>query len=101
MVPELYCGRGSKVTDSWQACHEFEPSADEDPPCRGAMHVKSVESSNVLPLGLKKKVYEDSPQTMDDLKMAVTERLPFQDSSTFKCFSRNMRVIMVVKLSGS
>ncbi|GFW90872.1 hypothetical protein TNCV_2418651 [Trichonephila clavipes] len=30
---------------SWVACHEFEPSTTEDPPCRGAMHVKSVESS--------------------------------------------------------
>ncbi|GFT95939.1 hypothetical protein TNCV_312621 [Trichonephila clavipes] len=29
---------------------EFEPSAAEDPPCRAAMHAKSVESSNVLPL---------------------------------------------------
>ncbi|GFV87817.1 hypothetical protein TNCV_780991 [Trichonephila clavipes] len=36
--------------DSWLACHEFEPSSIEDPSCRGAMDVKSVESSNVLPL---------------------------------------------------
>ncbi|GFU65788.1 hypothetical protein TNCV_5059221 [Trichonephila clavipes] len=34
----------------WLACHEFEPSTTKDPPCRGAMHVKSVESSNVLPM---------------------------------------------------
>ncbi|GFX78296.1 uncharacterized protein TNCV_5136431 [Trichonephila clavipes] len=26
-------------------CHEFEPSTTKDSPCRGAMHVKSVESS--------------------------------------------------------
>ncbi|GFV72782.1 hypothetical protein TNCV_1232961 [Trichonephila clavipes] len=25
-------------------CHEFEPSTTKDPPCRAAMHVKSVES---------------------------------------------------------
>ncbi|GFU22560.1 5'-AMP-activated protein kinase subunit gamma-2 [Trichonephila clavipes] len=31
-------------------CHEFEPSDAEDPPCRGAMHVKSVEHSNAYPL---------------------------------------------------
>ncbi|GFV62497.1 uncharacterized protein TNCV_630761 [Trichonephila clavipes] len=46
-------GRGSlvaKVMDSWLACHEFELSAFEDPPCREGLHVKSVESSNVLPL---------------------------------------------------
>ncbi|GFV97906.1 hypothetical protein TNCV_5069461 [Trichonephila clavipes] len=35
---------------SWLACHEFEPSTTKDPPCRGTMHVKPVESSNVLPL---------------------------------------------------
>ncbi|GFS97289.1 hypothetical protein TNCV_1824551 [Trichonephila clavipes] len=35
---------------SWLACHEFEPSTTKDPSCRAAMHVKSVESSNVLPL---------------------------------------------------
>ncbi|GFW78882.1 kinectin [Trichonephila clavipes] len=28
----------------WQACHEFDPSTTKDPPCRAAMHVKSVES---------------------------------------------------------
>ncbi|GFV32381.1 hypothetical protein TNCV_1676671 [Trichonephila clavipes] len=39
-----------KVTDSWLACHEFEPSTTDDPPCRGAMSVKSVASSNFLPL---------------------------------------------------
>ncbi|GFV55690.1 hypothetical protein TNCV_754901 [Trichonephila clavipes] len=32
-----------------KSCHEFEPSTTKDPPCRAAMHVKSVESSNVLP----------------------------------------------------
>ncbi|GFY05759.1 hypothetical protein TNCV_4404261 [Trichonephila clavipes] len=36
-----------KVTDS---CYDFEPSTTEDPPCRRAMLVTSVESSNVLPL---------------------------------------------------
>ncbi|GFW72855.1 hypothetical protein TNCV_1266981 [Trichonephila clavipes] len=43
--------RGSlmvKITDSWLSCHEFEPSTTKDPPCREAMRVKSVESSNVL-----------------------------------------------------
>ncbi|GFS79546.1 uncharacterized protein TNCV_2370541 [Trichonephila clavipes] len=38
-------GRGSLVV---KACHEFEPSITEDPPCRGSMHVKSVECSKVL-----------------------------------------------------
>ncbi|GFX94352.1 hypothetical protein TNCV_4293971 [Trichonephila clavipes] len=35
---------------SWLAYHEFEPSITKDPPCRGTIHVKSVESSNVLRL---------------------------------------------------
>ncbi|GFS69166.1 hypothetical protein TNCV_4010171 [Trichonephila clavipes] len=39
--------RGSlvvNVTSSWRACHEFKPSTAEDPPCKGAMHVKSAEA---------------------------------------------------------
>ncbi|GFW74145.1 hypothetical protein TNCV_4176901 [Trichonephila clavipes] len=35
---------------SWVACNEFKSSTTKDPQCRGAMCVKSVESSNVLPL---------------------------------------------------
>ncbi|GFX58235.1 hypothetical protein TNCV_4049931 [Trichonephila clavipes] len=31
-----------------QRCHEFEPSTTKDTPCRGEMHVKSVESSIVF-----------------------------------------------------
>ncbi|GFW41343.1 hypothetical protein TNCV_1003351 [Trichonephila clavipes] len=31
-----------------QRCHEFEPSTTKDPSCMGEVHVKSVESSNVL-----------------------------------------------------
>ncbi|GFY02487.1 hypothetical protein TNCV_3503681 [Trichonephila clavipes] len=31
-----------KVTDTWPACYEFEPRTVGDPPCRGAMYVKSV-----------------------------------------------------------
>ncbi|GFX29017.1 hypothetical protein TNCV_3030601 [Trichonephila clavipes] len=41
------CGCGSlmaKVTYSWSACHEFEPSTVEDPQCRGTMHVTFVEA---------------------------------------------------------
>ncbi|GFU09441.1 hypothetical protein TNCV_5015641 [Trichonephila clavipes] len=35
---------GVKVTESGLACHMFKPSTVEDPPCKGTMHVKSVES---------------------------------------------------------
>ncbi|GFW18706.1 retrovirus-related Pol polyprotein from transposon RE1 [Trichonephila clavipes] len=44
-------GRGSlvvKVMHSWSECQEFEPNIAQDPPCKGAMHVKSVESANDL-----------------------------------------------------
>ncbi|GFU79620.1 RNA-directed DNA polymerase from mobile element jockey [Trichonephila clavipes] len=40
-------GRGSrvvKVSDCVWLWHKFEPSATKDPPCRGAIHFKSVES---------------------------------------------------------
>ncbi|GFV06614.1 hypothetical protein TNCV_2949361 [Trichonephila clavipes] len=42
-----WCGHGSRVvcvSDRGWSCHEFEPSTTKDPPCRAAMHVKSVES---------------------------------------------------------
>ncbi|GFY10671.1 hypothetical protein TNCV_2194921 [Trichonephila clavipes] len=45
LLTNIY-GRGSlvvKVTDSCPTCHEFQPSTSEDPPCRGVMHVKSIE----------------------------------------------------------
>ncbi|GFV51671.1 neuroendocrine convertase 1 [Trichonephila clavipes] len=51
LTPAITLRRSSlvaNVTDSWPASHEFEPRATEDPPYRRAMHVKSVESSNVL-----------------------------------------------------
>ncbi|GFW77141.1 hypothetical protein TNCV_2725711 [Trichonephila clavipes] len=37
LASSLEHGRGSlmvKVTDSWQGCHEFEPSTAENTPCR-------------------------------------------------------------------
>ncbi|GFW10400.1 hypothetical protein TNCV_5097511 [Trichonephila clavipes] len=33
---------------SWLTCHEFEPSTTKEPPCREAMYVEAVESSNVI-----------------------------------------------------
>ncbi|GFU17062.1 hypothetical protein TNCV_2480051 [Trichonephila clavipes] len=40
-----------------QRCHEFEPSTTKDPPCRGEMRVKSVETSNVLLLECCQVIY--------------------------------------------
>ncbi|GFX31743.1 hypothetical protein TNCV_170761 [Trichonephila clavipes] len=37
---------------SWLVCYEFEPSATEDPLCRGAMHAKSVRELKRPPAGL-------------------------------------------------
>ncbi|GFV67865.1 uncharacterized protein TNCV_926311 [Trichonephila clavipes] len=45
----LGSGSSGQGIGSWLACHKLEPSTAKDPPCRGAMHVKSVESSNVPP----------------------------------------------------
>ncbi|GFX93986.1 hypothetical protein TNCV_3413481 [Trichonephila clavipes] len=39
-----------RVSDRGWPCHEFEPSTTKDQPRRGAMHVNSVDSTNVLPL---------------------------------------------------
>ncbi|GFV81492.1 hypothetical protein TNCV_52161 [Trichonephila clavipes] len=47
MGPRYRRGQGIR---SWLAYHEFKPSITKDAPCRGAMHVKSVASSTVLPL---------------------------------------------------
>ncbi|GFW02174.1 paired amphipathic helix protein Sin3a [Trichonephila clavipes] len=46
-------GRSSlvvKVMDLELACHELKPSTTENPLCSRAMYIKSVKSSNVLPL---------------------------------------------------
>ncbi|GFV66569.1 hypothetical protein TNCV_3894601 [Trichonephila clavipes] len=55
-VSKKFCGRGSrvvKVSDRGWPCHEFEPRTTKDPACRAAMHLKSVESSNVAPVGVE------------------------------------------------
>ncbi|GFY34543.1 DUF4817 domain-containing protein [Trichonephila clavipes] len=46
-----------KVLD--RGCPEFEPSTTQDKPCREAMHVKSVESSNILPLYVKTPLHPE------------------------------------------
>ncbi|GFY19340.1 neuronal migration protein doublecortin [Trichonephila clavipes] len=46
-VSHVASGRGSRVvlvSERGLLCHGFEPSTTKDPPCRAAMHVKSVES---------------------------------------------------------
>ncbi|GFY16592.1 hypothetical protein TNCV_2787191 [Trichonephila clavipes] len=58
--------RGSlvvKVTDSWMACHEFEPSPAVDPSCRGgeAMHVKSIDAQTSSRDGVVWKFGEGVP----------------------------------------
>ncbi|GFV43763.1 RNA-directed DNA polymerase from mobile element jockey [Trichonephila clavipes] len=41
------CYPSGQGIGSWLACHEFEPITTKHPPYKAAMHVKSVESSNV------------------------------------------------------
>ncbi|GFX75465.1 hypothetical protein TNCV_521881 [Trichonephila clavipes] len=43
-ISEVLCGLVVKERKSWPAYREFEPCTAEDPMCRGAMHVKSVEA---------------------------------------------------------
>ncbi|GFV72914.1 DUF5641 domain-containing protein [Trichonephila clavipes] len=57
-INNIYPGKDSKL----------EPSTTEDPPCKGAMDVKSVERSNVLPLvWCSSKVREVPSQLLSSL----------------------------------
>ncbi|GFV19030.1 hypothetical protein TNCV_4759151 [Trichonephila clavipes] len=49
LLGEKVRDRGGQGIGSCLACHEFEPSTTKDPPYRGVMYFKSVESLNVLP----------------------------------------------------
>ncbi|GFS84383.1 hypothetical protein TNCV_4605891 [Trichonephila clavipes] len=40
-----------KVTDSWMACHEFEPCTAEDPPCRGGRCTLNMKRLKRPPVG--------------------------------------------------
>ncbi|GFS51187.1 hypothetical protein TNCV_3532761 [Trichonephila clavipes] len=48
MITDSWRGHSSlvvKVTDSWRACHEFQPVTTEDTQCGGgAMHIKFIEA---------------------------------------------------------
>ncbi|GFV71764.1 hypothetical protein TNCV_777811 [Trichonephila clavipes] len=63
--PCTFGGLGSlvvKVKDSWQACHEFEPSAVEQRPCKRAVYSKSaLIDSAQLPLVTKAHVSNKIP----------------------------------------
>ncbi|GFV88631.1 hypothetical protein TNCV_1244411 [Trichonephila clavipes] len=57
------CGRSSlviKVTDSWPACHEFESSTAEDPPCRGRRCMLNIWRFKRPPVGVVWKLGEES-----------------------------------------
>ncbi|GFT77376.1 hypothetical protein TNCV_1470361 [Trichonephila clavipes] len=48
----IICDLGSlvvQVTDSWSACHEFEPVTAENPPCRRTLSMSRLKRS---PVGL-------------------------------------------------
>ncbi|GFV92320.1 hypothetical protein TNCV_3949301 [Trichonephila clavipes] len=50
----LPSGRGSP--DSWTACHEFEPSTADDPPCRGSRCELNVSRLKCPPVGVMWKL---------------------------------------------
>ncbi|GFX96281.1 hypothetical protein TNCV_2291691 [Trichonephila clavipes] len=48
-----------------QRCHEFESIITKDHPCRGEMHVKYVESSNVLSMEWCVRTAQASSSSLD------------------------------------
>ncbi|GFU66687.1 hypothetical protein TNCV_3111711 [Trichonephila clavipes] len=55
LVSEPYGGHGSpviRVMDSWLACHDFEPSTAEDPPCRGCRCMLNMSRLKYSPIGV-------------------------------------------------
>ncbi|GFW72598.1 hypothetical protein TNCV_3798261 [Trichonephila clavipes] len=90
---------------------EFEPGTAEDPPYRKAMHVKSVESSNILPLpsiyGPELAAGVSGDRALMLLKTCHVEELMHVESSlTLRCVVavgtklRN-RWVVVSSLTGS
>ncbi|GFU65544.1 hypothetical protein TNCV_634671 [Trichonephila clavipes] len=75
--------RVAKVSDRGWPCHEFEPSTTKDSPCGGEMHVKSVESSNVLPL-----VWCGTEKKGRPFKMAAVSQNNGQTRRDFAALSR-------------
>ncbi|GFT22942.1 hypothetical protein TNCV_1857521 [Trichonephila clavipes] len=55
-------------------CHEFKPSTTKDPLRRAVMHVKSVESSNVLPLDFFFGISENSTISANGVKVQLTRK---------------------------
>ncbi|GFS71310.1 hypothetical protein TNCV_5050551 [Trichonephila clavipes] len=47
-----------KITDLWLACHELEPNAAEDPPCRGG---SCAEAHKRPPIDLVWKLLDGVP----------------------------------------
>ncbi|GFV69338.1 hypothetical protein TNCV_2943081 [Trichonephila clavipes] len=42
-----------KVMDSWLACHEFEPGAAEDPPCKKDRYTLNLSGLKRPPIGVE------------------------------------------------
>ncbi|GFV79026.1 hypothetical protein TNCV_3687331 [Trichonephila clavipes] len=86
LMTRQYSGHESlvvKETDSCLACHEFVSGTTEDPLCRETMHVKSISSSNVLPLVWCGKVEETINLAVSDLASfhpCVSPGCPHHDS---------------------
>ncbi|GFX32675.1 hypothetical protein TNCV_888131 [Trichonephila clavipes] len=56
-----------KVTDSWLMCHEFEPSAAEDLPCRGGRCSLNLSRLKRPPVGVVWKLGEEIIESITSL----------------------------------
>ncbi|GFU53791.1 hypothetical protein TNCV_4254111 [Trichonephila clavipes] len=63
-----------KITDSWQACHEFEPSTDETPSCIGDLiHIEYVEAQTSSPWSARSELTTDIPLALTMLGVSYTK----------------------------
>ncbi|GFU43097.1 hypothetical protein TNCV_109191 [Trichonephila clavipes] len=63
--PRVSGGRGSLVVmvmDLWLACHEFEPSTAEDPPCSAGRCKLNMSKLKCSPVGVVWKLREKGSQ---------------------------------------
>ncbi|GFV97867.1 hypothetical protein TNCV_2021821 [Trichonephila clavipes] len=80
-------GHGSlvvKVTNSWSAFNEFELSAAGDTPWRGTMHIKSLESLKVPPVGVVWYLVEGLPAQVSSTTLDHGSKLRCSSPKAFE-----------------
>ncbi|GFV67067.1 hypothetical protein TNCV_1078471 [Trichonephila clavipes] len=78
------------VTDSWQTCHEFEPSVTEDPPFTGRIHVKSLKSQST-PVGTVLVKASDSWPAGHEFEPCTSEDPPCRGARYMLNMARHKR----------